>query len=107
MKKTIILFISLCLCACSTMEFVNGPRMEDTIVREKWHHLGFNGLIEFSKPMNLTYSCGSQEWDSFVVEQSLFNLLAGSASASISLTPTIFRPYSPWTIVYECRDPID
>ena len=94
-------FIALNLSACSTMEFVNGPKIDDTVVREKWHHFGFEGLIEYSKPLDITYYCGPhQQWDSITVERTFLNELAG-------LTPYGISIYSPWSIVYECRDPID
>ena len=101
MRSLTCIFIYTLLSACSTMEFVNGPKIEDTIVREKWHHLGFEGFIEYSKPLDITYHCGpSQQWDSFTVERTFLNFLAG-------LNPYVISLYSPWSIVYECRDPID
>lgn len=105
MKKILVILSGFYLGACSTMEFVNGPKMEETIVREKWHHLGLGGLIEFSKPMDLTYHCGKEQWDSIVVEQNVFNALSSATTSFVP--PFILGIYSPWTIVYECRDPID
>lgn len=86
--------------SCSTMEFVNGPKMENTIIRESWHHQGLNGLIEFSKPLDLDYHCADQQWDSVTIEKTVFNTLAELSYPYISL-------YAPWTIVYECREAID
>lgn len=95
------ILLSLPLAACSTMKFVNGPEMEDTVEREEWHHLGLNGIVEYSRPMDVDYKCDRQQWDSVTVEYSFFNALASVTTvAPISI-------YSPWTIIYECRDPID
>lgn len=89
------------LTGCSSLTFVNGPTVSETIVREHWHHLGIMGLVEFSEPMNIHYNCGAQEWDSITVELTVFNNFAQAASApAISL-------YSPWTIIYECREPLE
>lgn len=90
----------LWLSACSTMHFINGPQMEDTVVREQWHHLAINGIFEISPPMNLTYNCGKQQWDTVTVERTFLNGLASLSSQYLTV-------YSPWAIVYECRDPID
>lgn len=90
--------------ACSTIHFVNGPILDDeTIVeREQWHHLGLNGLIEFSKPFDLNYNCHKQQWDSITVEKTLFNSLA-----SLSFAEFPISIYAPWSIRYSCRDAID
>ncbi len=95
------LSLSLALSACSTMTFVNGPEMDETVEREQWHHLGINGMIEYSPPMNVVYNCANQQWDSVTVELSFFN-----AIASVSPWPPLSL-YSPWTIIYECREAID
>lgn len=100
MKKMIIALCTLVVTGCGTMKFENGPKMEETVVREQWHHLGFNGLIEFSKPMNVDYNCANQQWDSITVERTFINGLASLSWPYVSI-------YSPWTIVYECREPID
>ncbi len=100
-SRLILLFLSVQLGACSTMNFVNGPEMEETVEREKWHHLGLNGVVEYSPPMNLKYNCGQQQWDTATVELSFFN---GIASFSPWVPLSI---YSPWTVIYECREPID
>lgn len=89
-----------CLSACSTIEFVNGPKMDETVVRDKWHHLGVNGLIEFSAPLNLEYFCDDKQWDSVIIEHSLANYMA-------TLSAPGFGVYSPWTITYACREAID
>lgn len=100
MTRIIIVILGLLLAACSTMEFVNGPKLEQTVIREKWHHLGLNGLIEFSAPLDLDYVCDTQQWDSVTIERTFVNGLA-------SLSYPYLAVYSPWTIVYECREPID
>lgn len=71
------------------------------VVREKWHHLGIYGLIEFSKPMNIKYYCDTKQWDTVTIEETLFNTLASNTSWPVA------GIYSPWTIIYECREPID
>lgn len=100
MKNILLLILCVLTMGCSTMHFVNGPHIEDTVTREQWHHLGVNGLIEFSKPMNVEYNCGKQQWDTITVERTFLNGLASLSSYYSAL-------YSPWAIVYECRDPID
>ena len=100
MKQLLLLTICLFTVSCSTMKFVNGPEMEDTVAREKWHHLGFNGLIEYSKPMNITESCDNKQWDTVTVEKTFFNALADLSWPYVSV-------YTPWSIFYECREPID
>jgi len=100
MSKRLLLAICVALSGCTTMEFVNGPKMEDTRVRETWHHQGLNGLVEFSKPLDLEYNCATEQWDSVTIEKTLFNSIAGLSYPYVTL-------YAPWTIVYECREPID
>lgn len=103
-KSLPIVLISTFLSACSTIHFVNGPVLADeTIVeREQWHNLGLNGLIEFSRPLDLNYNCHQQQWDSITIEKNLFNNLA-----SIPLAKLPISVYSPWSIRYSCRDTID
>ena len=87
--------------ACSSMTFVNGPKLENTVEREKWHHIGFNGTVEYSPPVDLEYNCANQQWDSATVELSFFNAIA-------SVSPWVpLSLYNPWTVIYECREPID
>ena len=100
MKQAICIFICIFISACSTIHFVNGPQMEETVVREKWHHLAINGIIEISPPFNIEYNCANQQWDTITVERTFLNGLASLTSQYVSL-------YSPWTIVYECRESID
>ena len=101
--RSVFLVSSVFLASCSTMNFVNGPEMDDTVEREQWHHIGLNGMIEYSRPMDINYNCANQQWDTVTVE---FSFLNGLTSASI--TPWIpVSVYSPWTIIYECRNPID
>ncbi|OPX55587.1 hypothetical protein SAMN02745127_01448 [Oceanospirillum multiglobuliferum] len=99
--RLVLLVVSLPLTACSTMNFVNGPEMEDTVERETWHHLGLSGVVEYSPPLDVSYSCANQQWDTVTVELSGFNVIA-------SYSPWLpLSIYSPWTIIYECREPID
>ncbi len=101
MKKLLILAL-LTLSACSTFHFENGPVLEDeeTVIREKWHHLAINGLIEISPPLDIKYNCDTRQWDRVTVERSFLNGLATASSQYFSI-------YSPWTIVYACRESID
>jgi len=101
MKITFILLISLFTGACSTMNFVNGPVLGDTVKREQWHHDALFSLIELSQPFNVTYFCDDKQWEKITIELSTPNVLA-----SASLTPYTFV-YNPWTIEYQCRDSID
>ncbi len=100
MRRLLLVLVICSLTSCSTMNFVNGPKMDETVAREQWHHLGINGLIEISKPMDIQYNCGKQQWDSITVERSLLNGLASVSSVQLSI-------YTPWSIIYECRDPIN
>ncbi len=100
MKQLLAASACLLINACSTMEFINGPKMDETVVREKWHHLGVNGLIEFSSPMNVDYHCDQKQWDSVTIERTFVNGLATYSWPYLTI-------YSPWTIVYECREPVD
>lgn len=94
-------FMAMLLSGCSTMRFVNGPDMDGTVQREQWHHLGLNGVVEFSPPMDLEYYCSEQQWDAATVEHSFLNAIA-------SVSPWVpLSLYSPWTIIYECRESID
>jgi len=98
--KLLILSACLFFSACSTMTFVNGPKLDETVVREQWHHLMFMGLIELSEPMDVEYNCGNQQWDSITIERTFLNGIANSLIWYINV-------YSPWSITYECRDSID
>ena len=69
-------------------------------MREQWHHLAINGLIEISPPMDINYNCANQQWDTVTMERTFLNGVA-------SVTSQYFTLYSPWAIIYECRDPID
>lgn len=82
------------------MHFVNGPEAEDSVVRESWHHIALNGLIEVSAPLDIDYVCDDKQWDTVTIEQSFLNSLA-------TISSTYFSLYSPWTIFYECREYID
>ncbi len=101
MKTVSIIFISCFMCACSTMNFVNGPTLGDTVKREQWHHLAAASLIELSQPFNASYYCDNKQWEKLSVQLTPPNVFATSAFAPISFV------YNPWTIEYECRDSID
>ncbi len=103
MKKIMIVVSYLSLSACSTMHFTNGPQIEQTVVREQWHHLTFNALIEMSPPLDLQYNCGQQQWDTVTIEQTFLNGFVSTVSQPF---PYISL-YTPWTITYSCREPID
>lgn len=96
MKTFSTVLLSLSLCACAPMHFVNGPVIGDTVKREHWHHLTGAGLIELSQPFNMDYYCDNKEWEKISVLLTTPNVLA---SASIL--------YNPWSIHYECRDAIE
>ena len=99
-KLPVLMTLAGVVSACTTMEFVNGPKMDDTVVRETWHHQGLNGLLEFSKPLDVNYHCANQQWDTITIEKTVFNAVSELSYPYVTL-------YAPWTIVYECRDPID
>jgi len=100
MNKILALIACAFVTSCSTMNFVNGPKMSDTVIREQWHHLALNGVIEISEPMDINYNCASQQWDSLTIERTFLNHVASSTWPYLAL-------YSPWSIVYECRESID
>lgn len=97
----IIAVVSLpMLAGCSTFEFVNGPELNETVKYERWHHLGLNGLVSFSQPLNVVQQCDQNQWESITIEKTFFNGIAG-------VSVPWFELYSPWTTVYECRPAID
>lgn len=100
MRLPMLAFLSVGLMGCHTLHFVNGPQMEETVVREKWHHLAINGLIEISPPFDIEYNCANQQWDTITTEKTFLNVLAGVSTEYVSI-------YSPWSMVYACREPID
>lgn len=100
MKLIISSFLLAVLCGCSTMNFVNGPELGDTVKREQWHHLAIGSLVEVSKPFDVDYHCDDKQWEKISVKLTLPNVLANSTLPYFSL-------YSPWTIEYECRESID
>ena len=53
-----ILFFIFCftLPSCWTIQFVQEERPE-VIMRSKWHHIGWFGLVEFSKPVSINEMC--------------------------------------------------
>lgn len=101
MKKLILLCL-IGLSSCSTIHFTNGPQVENTVVREQWHHITLNELVEISPPMNLDYNCADQEWDTVTIERSFLNGFVGATLQPLSGLSL----YSPWTIRYHCRPPL-
>jgi hypothetical protein len=81
---------------CAPMHFVNGPIIEDTVKREHWHHIIGVGLIELSEPFDVSYYCDNKEWEKVTVVVNLPNIMASVAAI-----------YTPWSIRYECRSPIE
>ena len=103
--KKVIVAIAVMLSGCSTLHFTNGPQVqvEETVVREQWHHLTLNDLVEVSPPMDINYNCANQQWDTITIERSFLNgLIAALANPTGSVSI-----YSPWTIRYRCRESID
>ena len=100
--KRFILLLTAGLTGCSTIHFTNGPQMEETIVREQLHHITLNDLVEISPPMNVTYNCASQEWDTVTIERTFINGFVGAFTQAFQGLSI----YSPWTIRYHCRDPL-
>lgn len=90
------LLIAATVSGCAPMNFVNGPIIGDTVKREHWHHLTAAGLIELSEPFNMDYYCDDKEWEKVTVVLKAPNIMA---SASVF--------YNPWSINYECREPIE
>lgn len=82
------------------MSFVNGPQMDQTVEREQWHHIALFGLIELSRPMDVTYNCANQQWDTITVEKSFFNGISDVSWPYVSV-------YSPMSIIYKCRQHLD
>lgn len=100
MFRLILAMLYMLSAGCSTINFVNGPQMENSVEREQWHHIALLGLIELSRPMDVTYNCATQQWDTITVEKSFFNSLADASWPYVSI-------YSPMSIVYKCREPLD
>ena len=101
MKFFVLTILFFCLSACSTMNFVNGPVVGDTVERKQWHHIAVGGLVEISKPFDFDYYCDEKQWEKLTVELTFANLLAHTTAPQV---PTL---YSPWTIEYTCRESID
>ena len=78
MKISFIILISLCMSACSTMNFVNGPVLGDTVKREQWHHDALFRLIELSQPINVSYFCDDKQWEKITFELNTPNVLASA-----------------------------
>ncbi|MCY4512621.1 MAG: hypothetical protein OXB86_02915 [Bdellovibrionales bacterium] len=53
-----VFFLVLCftLLSCGTIRFVQEERPE-VIMRSKWHHIGWFGLVELSKPFSISENC--------------------------------------------------
>ena len=101
MKKSLVSTLSIFLLSgCSTIHFVNGPELDDTVIREEWHHTALNGLIEISPPVNISYNCDNKQWDTITIERSFLNGLASLPAQYLSI-------YAPWSVYYECREKID
>jgi len=100
MLRLLLATLYLLIAGCNTMNFVNGPQMDRSVEREQWHHIALFGLIELSRPMDVTYNCANQQWDTVTVEKSFFNLIADASWPYVSV-------YSPMSIIYKCREPFD
>lgn len=101
-NKTINLILStLCILisGCSTMHFVNGPETEDQS-RSHWHHSAIYGALEISPPYDIAESCYGKEWNKITIERTFLNSLASLSLEGISV-------YSPWSVHYSCRLPVD
>lgn len=48
--------LSFTLSSCWTIRFVQEERPE-VIMRSQWHHIGWFGLVEFSKPFSINENC--------------------------------------------------
>lgn len=100
MMKKLILALTVALSGCSTIHFVNGPQVKDTVIREQTHHLTLNGMVEISPPVDLNYNCANQEWDTVTTERTFINGFVSFFSQGIGGLSL----YSPWTVRYHCRD---
>lgn len=101
MKK--LIFLSLIgLSGCTTIHFTNGPQVENSTIREQWHHITLNELVEVSPPMDLDYNCADHEWDSVTIERTFLNGVVG-----VLAQPVLgLSLYSPLTVTYRCRPPL-
>lgn len=100
-KRIICVTLLAVTSACSTMNFVNGPVLGDTVKRDKWHHLAIVGLVEVSEPFDAGYYCDDKQWEKLTVEMTFTNVIANQTS------PPLFSIWTPWTVLYECRESID
>ncbi|BFM08690.1 Bor/Iss family lipoprotein [Halioxenophilus aromaticivorans] len=102
LNKTIYTALStLCILisGCSTMHFVNGPETEEKS-RSHWHHSAIYGAFEISPPYDIAESCYGKEWNKITIERTLLNSLASFGINGVNL-------YTPWSVHYSCRLPVD
>ncbi|MFK7729994.1 MAG: hypothetical protein AB8B48_00080 [Pseudomonadales bacterium] len=96
-----LLIASQLLLACSSITFVQFEQEGEQAVERRWHHSTLNGMVEISRPLNISKVCGATTWTQITTEFTWQNFLVSSivpSSAFVSI-------YSPWTNKIECFVP--
>lgn len=62
-KVFLLILLSMVLSSCYTIHFVRDAGSSTyNYSFSKWHHIGLWGLVEFSKPVNLSSYCRGGNW---------------------------------------------
>ena len=72
----LLVFLFL-LSACHTVHFTKKPSVfPKSYPQSNWHHIGFLGFMELSKPVNLKRLCPRKSWRAFRVQTGFFQIVA-------------------------------
>lgn len=77
-SKLVLLFTVCCLTGCSSITFTRSgfvPQPYD-MRHEKWHHVLFLNLYEYSEPINIRKECRGAGWSSVKTEVTPANFFA-------------------------------
>lgn len=96
-----IFLASAVLAGCSSVTFVQyeQPGEHETISR--WHHATLNGMVELSRPLDLSSVCDDKAWTNVTTEFTTYNFLV---TAIIPGVPYL-NFYSGWTNKVQCFEP--
>ncbi len=97
-KKLLLAGAALHLCACSSITFVQVEQEGEPTTHDRWHHTTINGMVEISKPLDVSSVCGTKAWTQITTELTPYNFMAGAIVPGI---PYIIS-YSPWTNRVQC-----
>jgi hypothetical protein len=97
-NKLVLLLLMVVISGCDTIRFVqyDQPGKQESINR--WHHTVLNGLVEVSKPLDVSQICKNKAWTNITTERTAMNILVGGVSPSVPyLTLSV-----PWSNKVEC-----